>query len=974
MHHRRPQRQNDAERMRPTLIVLLRSIHRIEERLRGIGCRIWNPCVMQNQSDATSPLALKPMRVLERSVYIGPNLHSDMPMIRICLDLGSLEEWPSNRIPDFTDRLLAMLPGLDEHGCSYQEHGGLVRRLREGTWLGHVTEHVALEFQRRCGIAVTRGKTRSVRGKPGVYNVLYSYLDGAVGRMAGWLALQLVDSLLRADLQGVAGLDNIWDDHKPIGRTADGGFDLDAAMALLSRKARRAALGPTTRSLVQEAQRRDIPMMRLDEHSLVQLGQGIHQRRIRASITSLTSYLAVEAAGDKKATKALLADVGVPVPRGVVVHSAEEAADEAERLGYPLVTKPLDGNHGRGVSLNLTTGEEVRQGYAYAARHGEAVVLEQQFTGGDHRLLVIGGELVAVAQRVPAHVIGDGRSTISQLVEEVNRDPRRGNGHENTLTRIVLDEQAGKLLARTGLDFDSVPEAGCIVFLCETANLSTGGIAIDRTDEIHPENATMARRAAMAVGLDVAGIDFITSDITRSVRETGGGIVEVNASPGFRMHLEPFEGRARDIARPVINLLFPPGQTGRVPILAITGTNGKSTTTRMVAHIVGHSGKCVGYTSTNGVFVDDQLVAEGDSSGPKSARMVLRDPRVEVAVLETARGGILREGLGFDRCDVGAVLNVQEDHLGLRGIDTVEDLADVKSVVVEAVHRNGCSVLNADDPLVVAMERHAGGRTAFFSMRAGAKMPGFLRQHIADGHLAVLHEAGRDGGDIVVYDDTRRLPLMRVTDLPATLGGAARFNVQNALAAVAITYAYGLSLPKIRNALTAFTSSYEQNPGRLNVHDGHGFRVIMDYAHNPAGLTALGEVVEGLRPGYRRIIGMVSIPGDRRDEDIRAMGRISAPVFDEIVVRERPDGRGRPDGEVTELIAQGALAMGFPEDHLHRVFDEPDAIEFCLRMAKPGDLVVLMPTEINRAWAQIVAFRSQVAQSSDDIGHLKVTG
>ena len=913
------------------------------------------------------------MRVLETSVYIGPNLHSDAPMIRICLDLGTLEEWPSDRIPDFTDRLLAMLPGLEEHGCSYQEHGGLVRRLREGTWLGHVSEHVALELQRRVGIPVTRGKTRSVRGQPGVYNLLYSYRDGGVGRMAGWLALQLVDSLLPAKLQGVAALDIVWDD-KPVARTAAGAFDLDAAMEMLSRKARRAALGPTTRSLVQEAQRRDIPVMRLDEHSLVQLGQGIHQRRIRASITSQTSYLAVEAAGDKKATKALLADLGVPVPRGVVVHSADEAAEEAERLGFPLVTKPLDGNHGRGVSLDLGNADEVRQGYAHAAKHGEAVVLEQQFKGHDHRLLVIGGELVAVAQRVPAHVVGDGRSTITQLVEEANRDPRRGDGHENTMTRIALDEQAGKLLARAGMAFNSVPATGQAVFLAETANLSTGGIAIDRTDEIHPENATMARRAALAVGLDVAGIDFITPDITRSVRETGGGIVEVNASPGFRMHLEPFEGRARDIARPVINLLFPPGQTGRIPILAITGSNGKSTTTRMVAHIIAHGGKCVGYTSTNGVYVDDQLVAEGDSSGPKSARMVLRAPRVEVAVLETARGGILREGLGFDRCDVGAVLNVQEDHLGLRGINTLEDLADVKAVVTEAVHRNGCTVLNADDQLVVKMEKHAGGRTAFFSMQSGATMSGFLRQHIADGHLAVVHEPGPDGGgDIVVHDDTRRLPLMRVADLPAALNGAARFNVQNALAAVAMTYAHGLSLPAIRKALTTFTSSYEQNPGRLNVFDGHGFRVIMDYAHNPAGLAALGDVVDRLRKGYRRTIGMISIPGDRRDEDIRAMGRISAPLFDEIVVRERPDNRGRPDGEVTELIAEGALAAGFPEEHLHRIFEEPDAIDLCLRMAQPGDLVVLTPTEIDRAWAQVNSHQPGRQRARSDLGHIGAT-
>jgi cyanophycin synthetase len=535
--------------------------------------------------------------------------------------------------------------------------------------------------------------------------------------------------------------------------------------------------------------------VRIDDFSLVQLGYGKHQKRVRASISGCTSYLGVEIAGDKDLTKEFLVQAGLPVPRGVVVRTVEEAVQEAERLGWPVVTKPLDGNHGRGVSLDLGSAEDVRQGFEQATRHCRRVVVEQQSRGRDHCILVIGGEVVAVAERVPAHVVGNGHDSVAALIEIVNRDPRRGSGHVTSMTRIEIDDHVLHLLARASMTLDSIPPAGHAVYLRDTSNLSTGGTAVDRTDEIHPENATIARRAALTVGLDVEGIDFIATDISRPVRETGGGIVEVNASPGFRMHLEPFEGRARDIAWPVIEMLFKPGETGRIPIYAVTGTNGKSTTCRMVGRILRETGLTVGMTSTSGVFLNDQLIMDGDASGPKSARMVLRDSTVEVAVLETARGGILREGLGFDWCDIGAVLNVQPDHLGLKGINTVEDLARVKSVVVETVGRNGCSVLNADDLLVAAMAEHAGGRIALFFMQAGPSMPAALRAHIAGGGLAVLHEPGPRGGSIVVYDDERRLPLMDAAEVPATFGGAASFNVQNALAAVAMTYAQGSACP-----------------------------------------------------------------------------------------------------------------------------------------------------------------------------------
>jgi cyanophycin synthetase len=911
--------------------------------------------MLEKSSSSFAWMGSKPMQVMESCVYRGPNLHSRLPVVRIRLDLGDLEERPSNLIPDFTERLLAELPGLQDHGCSYGEPGGFVRRLREGTWLGHIAEHVALELQACAGCNVTRGKTRSVAGQPGVYDIVFAYSDEEVGRLAGRYAIQLVDTLLPPGLSGVRDLHIVAECEESESRIATG-----LCIERLRRMVQSTALGPTTRALVREAERRGIPTMRLDRDSLLQLGHGKHQQRLRASITGRTSSLGVDIAGDKDFTKKLLRQAGLPVPGGTVVRTAEEAVEAAAELGGRVVTKPLDGNHGRGVSLDLTTPDEVRRGFDLAARCSKEVVVEEHFTGRDHRILVIGGQVVAVAERVPAHVVGNGRDTITALIDAANRDPRRGDGHQNVMTRIEVDEHVMTVLARARRRLDTVPAEGEVVALRETANLSTGGTAIDRTDEIHPENATIARRAALTVGLDVAGIDFIATDISRSVLESGGGIVEVNAAPGFRMHLEPFEGRARDIARPVIDMLFPAGGNGRIPIFAITGTNGKSTSARMVAHILRCTGLTVGLTTTSGVYLNDQRIMAVDASGPQSAKVVLRDPTVEAAVLETARGGILREGLGFDRCDIGAVLNVSADHLGLKGIETPEDLARVKAVVVEAVGRNGCSVLNADDPLVAAMASEAGGRIAWFSMKGGQDMPPELRRHIASGGLAAVYEKGPHGGDIVVYDDDRRLPLMDVADIPATLGGAAEFNIQNAVAAVLMTYAQGLPLPAIRAALTGFASSFEQNPGRLNVQDQHGWRVVLDYAHNPAGLQALGEVIGRMRPQHRRVIGLISIPGDRRDEDIREMGRIAAPLFDEIVFRERPDGRGRPEGEVMGLMHEGCLAAGFPPEHIHMVLDELEAANHCLGMAQSGDLVVLTATEVEDVWRCVQEFKPHV--------------
>ncbi|HET7763153.1 MAG TPA: cyanophycin synthetase, partial [Phycicoccus sp.] len=816
----------------------------------------------------TGPLA-PDLRILEARVYRGGNIWSYEPAIHLLVDLGVLEGYPTDTVPGFTDRLLELLPRLENHTCSKGHKGGFVERMREGTWLGHVTEHVALQLQQEAGHDQRRGKTRMVKGRPGVYNVIYGYSDEDVALAAGRLAVRLVNHLVEAEED----------------------FDFEAELERFLTRAERLAFGPSTAAILEEAVSRDIPFIRLNAGSLVQLGQGVHQQRIRATMTSKTSALAVDIAGDKDMTTRLLSSAGLPVPKQETVRSADGAVAAARRIGFPVVVKPLDGNHGRGVCLDLQGDDEVRD--AFVVAEGESrrgyVIVESFVVGRDYRCLIVGGRMQAIAERVPAHVVGDGTHTVRELVDLTTADPRRGVGHEKVLTRIRVDAAAEELVRDQGLGMDDVPGDGVMVKLALTGNMSTGGISIDRTFDAHPDNVEIAEEAARLIGLDVAGIDFICPDIASPVRETGGAICEVNAAPGFRMHTHPTVGEPQFIAKPVVDLLFPPGAPSRVPIVAVTGTNGKTTTSRMIAHIMKGLGRKVGMTSTDGIVIDERLVFKADASGPKSARMVLQNPRVDFAVMEVARGGILREGLGYDRNDVAVVTNVAADHLGMRGIDTVEQLADVKAVVVEAVPRDGFAVLNADDPLVRKMRRRCSGSVVWFTVaEPGSSARDLVDEHCRRGGRAVVLDRTDRGDMIVIRHGRRSMQLAWTHLLPATFGGTAMFNVANAMAAAGAAFASGAGLHEIRQGLRTFTTSYYLSPGRMNQINVHNVDVIVDYCHNAAGMEKLGEFIDryaDLRAGqaeFGRIsrIGVIATAGDRRPEDMRHLGSVAAAFFD----------------------------------------------------------------------------------------------
>jgi cyanophycin synthetase len=867
------------------------------------------------------------MKIREIRAMRGPNYWSIRRhfLIVMKLDLEDMEERPTNKIVGFRQRLEKMFPSLHTHHCSEGHAGGFFKRVDEGTWMGHVVEHIALEIQTLAGMDVGFGRTRST-AEPGVYNVVFTYMEEKVGIYAAKAAVRIAEAL-------VEGLE----------------YDLEEDLQKMREIREDERLGPSTGSIVQEAQARGIPWIRLNRNSLVMLGYGKNQKRIQATITSQTSSIAVEIACDKEDTKNLLEAANIPVPRGRIIYDEEDLDAAIASIGYPLVLKPINGNHGRGATINIKTRPEAIEALAVAKKISRSVICEKFITGFDHRLLVIDYRFVAAAKRTPALVTGDGKSTIRQLIDEVNKDPRRGYGHEKVLTSIKVDDNTMQILNEKGLTVDSVIPKGEVLFLKSTANISTGGTATDVTDLVHPHNVFMAERIARIIGLDICGIDIMTDDISESLTESGGAILEVNAAPGFRMHLAPTDGLPRNVAEPVIDMLFPPGQPFRIPIVAVTGTNGKTTTTRLIAHMAKTVGNNVGFTTTDGIYIQNIMMQRGDCTGPQSAEFVLKDPTVDFAVLECARGGILRAGLGFHRCDIGIVTNVAADHLGLRDINTLDDMARVKSVVVDSVRDEGTAILNADDELVANMARNLKCKIAYFSM--DEKNP-LIREHCNKGGLAAIAE----NGYITICKGNWKIRVEKIVNIPLTFRGKAVFMVQNILPAVLTGFIRNFKIEDIRLALETFIPSPVQTPGRMNLFEFRKFSVMVDYAHNPAGFQAIARFLEKIEAKPK--IGIIAGVGDRRDEDIISLGALAAKMFDEIIIRQDRNLRGRSEHDIIDLMVKGIQSVDTGRKY-HVIPSEKEAIEFAFKTAKKGSFIIICSDVVPDALDQVMRYKEE---------------
>lgn len=872
------------------------------------------------------------MEILEIRTLRGPNYWSGYwkKLIILRLDIADYEGKPTDKLDGFYDRMVELLPTLKTHGCSYGEEGGFLRRVLEGTWAGHVIEHMALELQTLAGMDTGYGRTRET-GDRGIYNVVYSYIEEEVGRFAGRSSVRIFLELA---------------ENKPIDEIREGLAKDIQQMREIREEVR---FGPSTASLVEEAVSRDIPYIRLNDQSLVQLGYGVHQKRIQATITANTNMIAVDIAGNKHATKTLLGDMGVPVPKGYRIRDEDELETILDRVGFPVVIKPLDGNHGKGATVGITDIEHARIAFEKAKEYSRWVIVEKQLIGADFRALVVNNRLIAVAERVPAHVKGDGKSTIQKLIDKTNGDPRRGYGHENVLTQIDIDGQTMRCVRAKGYKLDTVLPKDEILYLKTTANISTGGTAIDVTDEVHPENVFLFERIAKIIGLDVAGIDVIAPNVSEPLHESRGGIIEVNAAPGFRMHLAPSEGIGRNVAEHVIDMLFPPGTPARIPIIAVTGTNGKTTTTRLIAHILKGSGRTVGFTTTDGTYIQNQQIVQGDNTGPVSAQLVLKDPTVDVAVLETARGGIIRSGLGFDYCDIGVVMNIAADHLGLKDVNTLEDLARVKSVVPRAVSRKGYAVLNAEDKLVYGMRERVDGHLVLFSMDENNRN---IQRQAKRGRISCVYE----NGYVTILKGKWKVRIEKVANIPLTYGGRAEFMIQNVIAATLACFVHGVSIEDIRVGLTTFNAGTAQTPGRLNFIEVGDATVLMDYAHNPAGLLGLTKFVTKLPNKYRTIL--LNVAGDRRDEDIREFGKIAADAFDRIVIRRGHYLRGRSEESIYKLLQEGIAQSGHtPQVRL--IADSREAIAHAIKHCRKGELVVTLADRVPDDIAYVQEFRDK---------------
>ena len=867
------------------------------------------------------------MKIENIQVLRGPNIWSvsRKKLIQMRLDLEEMEQRPTNTIDGFYERLEKLMPSLYKHRCSPGVPGGFFQRVKAGTWMGHVIEHIALEIQSLAGMETGFGRTRETK-TPGIYNVVFTYLEEKVGVYAAEASVRIAKALIASE-----------------------NYDLEYDIQEMREIRENTRLGPSTGSIVEEAIARDIPWIRLDNQSLVQLGYGINQVRFRATMTEKTSSIAVDLASNKEETKRLLQEQAIPVAKGTTISSTGMVDEAIRKVGFPLVFKPLDGNHGRGISTNIKTREDAIAAYEHAAAISRRVIVERFVTGYDFRVLVIDNKMVAAALRDPAHVTGDGAKTIQQLIDKENEDPRRGYGHEKVLTLIAVDRDTLDLLEKKGYTLATVPAAGEKVFVKSTANLSTGGTSVDVTDHVHPQNVFICERISRIIGLDICGIDIMAQNLTEPLTENDGVILEVNAAPGFRMHIAPSGGLGRNVAGHVIDMLYPPGKSARIPIIAVTGTNGKTTTTRLIAHIVKNSGYRVGFTTSDGIYVQNTMMLKGDTTGPVSSEFILKDPTVDFAVLETARGGILRAGLGFAFCDIGVVTNVQEDHLGLADIHTLDDLARVKNVIVDSVKTDGWAVLNADNQYCVQMGKNASCKVAYFCM---SEENAVVKSHCRKGGIACIYE----NGYITIKKGDWKIRVQRTTLIPITFGGTVPFMIENVLAATLATFLQGIKTEDIKIALETFIPSAAQTPGRMNIFNFKDFRFMIDFAHNPSGFNGIKEFLKHIDSPLK--IGIIAGTGDRRDEDIRELGKLSAEMFDYIILRQEKFLRGRTEENILNLLKEGIASVSttIPVEVVPK---EIDAIKHSMSLARPGAFMVALSDVVDNAIETVQNYQEQ---------------
>lgn len=857
------------------------------------------------------------MKIEKIQALRGPNIWSirRKKLIQMRLDLEEMENFPTNKIEGFRERIEQLMPSLISHRCSEGTRGGFFHRIETGTWMGHVIEHIALEIQTLAGMETGFGRTRETK-TPGVYNVVFDYIEENAGIYAAEQAVEIALALI---------------ENKE--------YDINACIQKLKEIRERVRLGPSTGSIVEEAVSRKIPWIRLGSNSLVQLGYGVNQQRFQATITGNTSSIAVDIACNKELTKRMLHDAAIPVPMGDLIVDEEQLKNVIKKIGYPIVIKPLDGNHGKGSSINVNDWVSSVTGLEHAQKYSKKVIVEKYITGYDFRVLVINNKMVAAARRVPAHVVGDGESNLEKLIERENQDTRRGYGHENVLTEITVDKDTLELLEKLQYTLETVPQRGEVVYLKSTANLSTGGTSIDVTDMVHPENITMAERISKIIGLDVCGIDIMAENLTQPLKESGGAIIEVNAAPGFRMHLAPSEGLPRNVAAPVVDMLYPQGKPFTIPIIAVTGTNGKTTTTRLISHIVKNNGYRVGFTTSDGIYIQNTMLTKGDTTGPVSAEFILKDPTVEFAVLETARGGILRSGLGFSQCDIGVLTNIKEDHLGMNDIHNLKDLTKVKRVVLDSVKKNGWSVLNAEDEYSMRIINDLPSNVAIFSLDENNE---YIKKFAKEGRITCVYEEGF----VTIKKGDWKIRIGKVKDFPITMEGKAKFMIDNVLAASLACYLYGFGIEDISNSLRTFIPSAQLTPGRLNVFKFKNFKVLIDFAHNPAGYEAIEDYLKNVESTKK--IGIISGVGDRRDEDIRLCGKIAGRMFDHIIIRNEKHLRGRTEEEINGLIIDGMQSSGRDVSY-ETIPKEIDALKHAMGMAEEGTFITALSDVISNA-------------------------